>query len=52
MYLSVMKKFRNTFLGNYENQKTETWLQHEQWVDVSCFLKLGPKAHNSKSYVS
>ena len=30
-----MKNFRNTFLGDYESQKAETWYKHGQWVDVS-----------------
>ena len=38
IYLSSMKNFRNTFLGNYESQKAETWYEHGQWVDVSCLL--------------
>ena len=38
MYLLLMKNFRNTFLGNYESQKAETWYKHGQWVDVSCLL--------------
>ena len=46
-----MKYFRNTFLENYESQKTETKYKHEQWVDLSCLPKLVPKAHNSQSYV-
>ena len=36
IYLSSMKNFRNTFLGNYESHKDETWYKHGQWVDVSC----------------
>ena len=52
IYLPLMKTFLNTFLGNHESQKAETWYKHGQWVDVSCLLKYGPRAHNSQSYVS
>ena len=47
VYLSLMKNLYNTFLGNYESQKAETWHKHGQWVDVSCLQKSGPRAHNS-----
>ena len=47
MYLSLMKKFCNTFLGNFESQKAETWYKHGQWVDVLCLQKQGQRAHSS-----
>ena len=43
MYLSLMKNF----LGNYGNQKAETWYKHGQWVDVLCLPKKGPRARSS-----
>ena len=30
IYLLSMKNFRNTFSGNYESQKAETWYKHGQ----------------------
>ena len=45
-----MKNIPNTFLGNYESQKAETWYKHGQWVVVLCLPKLGPRAYNSWSY--
>ena len=39
MYLPLVKKFLNTFLGNYKSQKAETWYKHGQWMDVLWLLK-------------
>ena len=50
IYLSLMKNFRKTFLGNNESQKTETWYKHGQWMDVSCLPKKGPRAYSFWNY--
>ena len=37
IYMDVFgidEKFCDSFLGNYESQKAETWYKHGQWVGV------------------
>ena len=34
MYLHVFVSNENTFLGNYESQKAETWYKPGQWMAV------------------
>ena len=50
IYLSSMKHFHNTFLGNYESQKAETWYKHVQYVDVLCLLKIGAKGPQLREF--
>ena len=41
VYLSSMKDFHNTFLGNYESQKAETWYKHGQHGGCILLTKKG-----------
>ena len=41
-----MKKICHIFLTVCKGYKVETWYTHEQWADVLCIPKSGPRALN------
>ena len=41
LQFSNIKRFRHTFLRNYEALKVETWYTCGQWADVSCIPESG-----------
>ena len=49
--LTYQINFHRTLLKNCKGYKVETWFTHTQWVDVSCILESGARAHNSCSYI-
>ena len=48
MYLSLMKKFCNTILWNYESQKLKLGKNMDNGWVYRAYLNRGPRAHNSQ----